>query len=442
MPGFSHYRRSLTSSRFVRNVGLLAVGTVVAKSVGVVSAPLLTRFYAPEDFGALAGVLAIGIVLSALGTLQFYQAIPLPPELREAVALKNLSLLSTAVVTTGVALLVFTCGDRALEMSSLQALSGYFFLVPIVLFFLCVHDVLNWWAIRNKAFKKLSCASFVQGLSASCFQLALGATGIGAAGLIGGDILGRFASTLPLVELRSRNLVVDWRCSMRDIVSAAAKYWRFAVLITPSNVLNRLTNRLPVLVLLTFYGPAVAGWFALSDLVLRTPISLLGASIGKAYLAEVAERRRTGKGSIRTLLQKTTLTLAIIGLPPLLLILFAGHHVFRFAFGADWIWAGHFARLLAIGMYVKLIASTVSQTLHVLQKQHVQFFWDLASHAAIVGAFCTAIVFGWSFSGAVAVYSASLTASYLAYLLLIWRSAIAGDNRADEKVEIQSLKAA
>lgn len=76
--------RTLLKSSGVRNFSKLLSANVVAQVIGLVVYPILTRMYAPEDFGLLNLFLSIGGVLTILATAEYYNAIVLPKKNRKA----------------------------------------------------------------------------------------------------------------------------------------------------------------------------------------------------------------------------------------------------------------------------------------------------------------------------------------------------------------------
>jgi len=61
-----------------RGMGTLALGAGVARIIGVVSIPVLTRIYSPADYGVLAVFTALVGMLVPVLTLRYGAAIPLP----------------------------------------------------------------------------------------------------------------------------------------------------------------------------------------------------------------------------------------------------------------------------------------------------------------------------------------------------------------------------
>ena len=90
---------SVKGSRFARNVTRLASANLLAQSLLLASAPLLTRIYTPADFGALGVFMAITSIGLAFGTARFEWSMPNPRSATQAGAL----------LLFGMATLALTC---------------------------------------------------------------------------------------------------------------------------------------------------------------------------------------------------------------------------------------------------------------------------------------------------------------------------------------------
>lgn len=81
-----------------QNMLVLAAGFGIGKIIGLISMPIVTRLYSPEDMGVLSVFVAITTLIVPLGTLLYTVALPLP---KNDVLAMNL-----AVATIGMLLLV------------------------------------------------------------------------------------------------------------------------------------------------------------------------------------------------------------------------------------------------------------------------------------------------------------------------------------------------
>ena len=75
--------RNLIQSDGIRNFAKLLSANVVAQAIGLLVYPILTRLYAPDDFGLLNLFLSIGGVLVILATAEYQYAIVLTKRMRK-----------------------------------------------------------------------------------------------------------------------------------------------------------------------------------------------------------------------------------------------------------------------------------------------------------------------------------------------------------------------
>ena len=71
----STYLERATRPGFVRSVGILTSGTVLAYALGVLTVPIVSRLYDPQDFGEFALITSVAAVLAALISLGMQSAI-------------------------------------------------------------------------------------------------------------------------------------------------------------------------------------------------------------------------------------------------------------------------------------------------------------------------------------------------------------------------------
>src|ERR1700730_10072403 len=86
----------------VRGIAVLASGTALGQAITVVGAPLLSRFYSPEQVGIFGIYFAIVSIATVAVSLRYEAALPLPESDGEAIDL----LLLTVLTTVGIGLLL------------------------------------------------------------------------------------------------------------------------------------------------------------------------------------------------------------------------------------------------------------------------------------------------------------------------------------------------
>src|SRR5699024_9309969 len=108
-----------------------------------------------------------------------------------------------------------------------------------------------------------------------------------------------------------------------------------------------ISQGLPTIVLAGYFGPASAGFYSVSRMVLGAPSQLIGKSVGDVFYPRINEAA-LNKENISNLIKKATLILALIGIIPFGLVILIGPNLFSFVFGNEWSVAGEYARWIAL----------------------------------------------------------------------------------------------
>jgi O-antigen/teichoic acid export membrane protein len=360
-------RVRLPGGVFGRSVVTLASGTAVAQLGLALATPVLTRLYSPADYGTLAVYASTVTVLLVIASLRYELAIPLPEDETMAGSLLGLALLLVAGMTVGLALLVWLAGDAFIAAVRVPALRPYRWLVPLGFAGAGLYQALSYWAIRRRAFGRLARTRLSQGLGQVATQLGCGFAGLGAPGLLMGDVVGRVAGGggLGLAAVRDRPFA---RTTRGTLAAAAARYRRFPLLTTWSGLLNVGSLQLPSILFAAFFGAAAAGLYALSYKMLVLPTMLLGQSVAQVFLSRAAIAARD-PAELRQLTERTALVLFGVGLPLFAVVALGGPQIFGTVMGQRWEQAGRYAQVLAPWFVVWLVSSPLSGLLNVREWQ-------------------------------------------------------------------------
>ena len=417
--------RLLPRNRYLRRLAMLSGGTVAGQGLLVGSAPVLTRLYGPEAFGGLAVFIGFAAMLATIASLRYELAIPVVHEEAEAADLVGLGLAAAAVVALASALLVWALAPWLARVSDLPALGLLFWFLPATTLLYGLSTVLSYWSVRRGTFRVNATSRVAVAASQAGGQLALGALGAGAGGLILGYSLGpltaslRYLHALPTAE-RAQLLRVRWR----RLWPLARAHWHYPAYSAPAALLQIGTQLLPAVLLAALYGPAVAGWFGLGQRVMGLPVKLLAQAASQAFLGEAP--RLSGDAAVRRLFLRSTAGFALVGLLGMAPVLILGPWLFALVFGEAWREAGLMAALLVPQHLARFIVIPVSQTLNIYGRQELHLVASFANAAALAAACLTD---WWLVLGAmwmVLLYSAGTTLAYLLYLGLAWLVVRAG----------------
>lgn len=403
--------------------GLLAItsGTVVAQAAALAAAPVIARIYTPADVGLFSIAAALVTTISTVAALRFELAIPLPEHEREAHALVGVGLIAVAITTLAGVVVAAVFRHQVAGMLGQPHLSGWLLLVPLMAGLVGVFSVLNQHAIREKRFAAVGRRNMLQGVVTVAAQIGAGLIGFKSGGMIAGYGVGQCAGVYSLViGARLRSDEARLGRAARSMRAAAARYRRFPMLLTPSGLLNTLGLQLPILLIAWRYGGEVAGWLGLTQRVLALPMSLVGSAMAQVYLAVSSGIARGEPGDGRALFMTATLRLSVVACISGVVLLAFGPDLFSLVFGSEWTPSGEYARALAAALMLQMIASPLSQTLIVYERQWLQLAWDAGRLAAVTASIVVAsdvqsspLTTLWVFSSTTAMaYAVSWWLSY------------------------------
>lgn len=401
------------TSYFARNVTILAGGTSLGQFIVVLASPIITRLYSPEDLGLLAIFISILSILVVVASLRYELAIPLPDKDEDAANLLVLALFIVVGTSILTCVGVWLLGEYISFWTHTPTLKYYLWLLPFSLFGAGCYQVLNYWAVRKKAFGLIACTKLNQSLWQVLTQLGFGFLKLGPLGLLAGDVLGRIGGggTLALLALKQNSEELK-QISRQNMVRMASRYFRFPQISSISALLNSAGMQLPALILAAFYGPQVAGWFALGQRVIGLPMGLVGQAVSQVYLGEASCLARQDPASIDTLFKKTASRLFLIGVLPITILAIGGPYLFPAIFGANWAEAGVYMRYLSLMFLVQFVVGPLSQTLNILERQDLQLYWDSARLLVVNGGLCLAGSYGLSHVHAISVYGVGMLIMY------------------------------
>ncbi len=375
---------SLLGRGRTRSVSILASGTVIGQAAVVMSSPLITRLYTPEDLGAFAIFGAALGITAALASLHYELAIPLPEKDDDAY---NLALLSGMVVVVLAAfMLPLTLNsDTIVSLLHVETLSDYFWLLPITFIVYGLVQVLTAWTIRKKLFTVSAKAKAAQGVMQVMPQIALGFAHVGVIGLLIGQLIGQFVSLALLVKNLKLRLPKSHGARFPEIKRLAYEYRRFPLYTSWSSLINVLCVQAPVMLLAYFFGATAAGFYALGSRVLQMPMRLIGQSISQVYFSIAADSHRDGTLSANTF--HIHEKLVRLFMPVTIILAMIAPELFSIAFGPAWREAGVYSQLVIPWLLIGSVTGALGGLVSVLQQQTLELIFQVGYLGIVVASF-------------------------------------------------------
>jgi len=387
--------------------------------------PLLSRIYTPEDFGVLAIVTSLVLILGTVSTARLELAVPLPKADHDARTLARVALILAAGVaslaTVVLLLAAPTLGEvLGVQQPTLLATAG------LGAFFFAAFLVLNQLALRRSDYAAVGRRNIISGASTPVLQLTFAVLrGAAAAGLVWGYIGGVGLGALGLAFGRGaprREPGRDPTHPGERWTSLVGRYRRFPILSTPSALLNIAGLQVPVLVVAYFYSAADAGAMGMAQRVLAAPVTLIGTALAQAYLSGLSRSVRERSGSPLRLFVWVSRVLVMASVVVAGIVLVLGPELFAVVLGPEWRVAGQFAQALSIGLAGQFVAAPMAQTLIVLERQGAQLLWDVARLVLVVGSMVVLAMMGKPVLTVLWAFSLSSGLCYVALWMLSWRA--------------------
>ena len=415
------FSTKLLRGRFARRLTLLSGGTFFGQAILMLSSPVLTRLYAPAEFGALAVFSALASMLVVIIALRYEFAVPVCRDSDDALAVVAVS----AIVVTGLCLLLvvaaLVAGDALAREVGLAGYEWLIWLLPPMLWVWGLSLPLSGWSIRQGSFRLNALSSLGQFVAQAFSQLGMGAAGGGAGSLVVGFGMGPVARLALLWPALNAD---DWRrlrgLAWSRIWKMAREHWRYPVFSSSSSLLQSASQMLPAVFVAAMYGPAAAGLFGLTQRIMGAPVRMLSEAASQVFLSEVA--RAEGKALYRLVLRTALAFLGagLLGAAPLVL---AGPSLFALAFGEPWRDGGRLMQLLVPIYLARFVVVPVSQTLNVTGHQHLHLTASVLNMLALGVSFGLGSMLDLPMNTTILLYSIGSTSAFLFYLGAIWHSA-------------------
>ncbi|RWM95832.1 MAG: hypothetical protein EOR84_14805 [Mesorhizobium sp.] len=371
-----------------RSILTVLSGSVVAQLIAIAVLPALTRLYDSESFGRYQIYLSIMNVAIMFSAFRYEVAIL---GARSGRVLDNLLKFTFRLcILTGVAgVLVAGVVDLWIP-SGASPLRDIIFIVPGAMIVAGIYQMLTFLPIRDRNYGLSARSKISQSVGFSISALGCAVLPFFGVGLVLADAFGRIVGSVAI--LRGSGKL--WRTLVSPISVAtmrltAVRFKKYGFLTFPGALLSALSAAVAPFAFLALFDLNVAGQYALVERFILMPVAIIALAISQVFTGEFSTLYRTDKQGLNKAFRRSLLYLLAVGLVPTLIGMVLSASVIPLVFGADWALAG---RLCAIGFpiaYVRFVAVALTMTLVVVDRQSLQFTWELSRFIF------TLCVFGW-----------------------------------------------
>jgi len=236
----------IQNSEFVRHVGTLATGSLLAQVVSLAASPIIARLYDPNSYAVLALFMAIVSTIAPAASGRYEIAIVVAKNDQDSDALVVLSLWFAGGISL-VMLLMCVLGEHQLKgLLNADSLGLWWLMVPVMLFLTAAVAVFKYYANRHKRYSLISRMMIAQALFGAVLSICLGVAGFKADGLLVSALFGTLFGVIYLLYIyRKKILDLKWRFSIK-VWAIALRYSQFPLYNALPSFLDSLTLSLPI----------------------------------------------------------------------------------------------------------------------------------------------------------------------------------------------------
>ncbi len=386
----------LLQQPFLRAVLTLVSSTVSAQVLMLAVTPLLTRLYLPQDFGAVAVFMAIASVIWTVSSGRYELAITLPPHTQAANQVWALAQLINLAVAMVCAISYLFAKDIA-YLANTPSLEMVWWCLPLYILAAGWYRANNYMALREHQYGLIAKSKMTQSAGSALGQIAAFWLAANALGLILGQVLGQAIGAWQLARLKN----LGWRTFLHFLsfkkrwLTCAKRYKRFPIYDVPAALIDVLSVQLPNLLLASFFGANIAGFYMLAERMVALPIALVGQSVGQVLFG--FSRQALDQGQMFKMALKAVMVLIALIALPTLVVFFASEPLFAWVFGSEWLQAGSYAKWLMLGVAVQFVYAPTSMLLMATNGQKL----NLTIHCVMLTGKAAAIYWGYSQASAI-----------------------------------------
>lgn len=353
--------------KYFRNILSVSGLTFISQALSLLTTPILTRIFSPQDYGRIAVYTSIIAVMEACASLSYASGITLDKELKDAKATTRLCVFITCAVGLLGMLIVgavnlFVSGDDLLRL--------FIIVLPIMVIFPDLSAAYETWLKRCKRYTTIGILNIVNVVLTFLFSLAMGLMGYKSRGLLVARCLSSilFAAVEYVVMLKETEYKL-YSVTVDDMKRQALIHKRFPLFQMPFIVMNSFSGHLPTMIMTANYLPEDIGLYSKATSISSIPSQVIGKAVGSVFYQEGAlleSEEDLRKVSLYTFKRLLALGgLLAFGLASL------GPVVFGFVLGKEWFRAGVCSAIIAPMIAAMFVNQPLSHMLFIKQKQHM-----------------------------------------------------------------------
>ncbi|HCV7141219.1 TPA: type 8 capsular polysaccharide synthesis protein Cap8K [Staphylococcus aureus] len=398
-------------NKFIGDSFLMILSSGIAQVILIITTPIITRLYSPAEFGEFTIFSNIAMILIPIINARYDLLIVNAKNDRSANILSQISFLISLLIL--------------LILIPILAISAWlypnfildFIFIIIMLFLVSLTNIFTNYLNKERKYKVLSLINVFRAGSMALLQIIFGLLSLGSLGLIIGFSLSYITGiTLGYKTFKKHFNIVRNKEETKVLFLENKNQLVYS---TPSILLNSLSFSVVVFFIGILYTNTEVGIYGMAIRVLGIPVTIISLGLSKIFMQQ-ANDYYIERGNFRNLLLKFSSTLVIVSIILYVPLYLFSEELVNILLGHSWVDAITVIKIVIPLFVIRLIVSTVSLSVIVLQKQQLELILQALFLIGTTVTFVISKMLNLTFLNFVSINTAVLIVSYMIFFIALY----------------------
>ncbi|MBO8823609.1 type 8 capsular polysaccharide synthesis protein Cap8K [Staphylococcus aureus] len=398
-------------NKFIGDSFLMILSSGIAQVILIITTPIITRLYSPTEFGEFTIFSNIAMILIPIINARYDLLIVNTKNDRSANILSQISFLISLLILL-ILIPIFAISAWLYPNFILD-----FIFIIIMLFLVSLTNIFTNYLNKERKYKVLSLINVFRAGSMALLQIIFGLLALGSLGLIIGFSLSYIAGiTLGYKTFKKHfNIVRD----KEETKALFLENKNQLVYSTPSILLNSLSFSVVVFFIGILYTNTEVGIYGMAIRVLGIPVTIISLGLSKIFMQQ-ANDYYIEHGNFRNLLLKFSSILVIVSIILYVPLYLFSEELVNILLGHSWVDAITVIKIVIPFFVIRLIVSTVSLSVIVLQKQQLELILQALFLIGTTVTFVISKMLNLTFLNFVSINTVVLILSYMIFFIALY----------------------
>ena len=388
-------KKRFALSNKMMNAAKISSGTMAGQIISFITLPIIARIYGAEVVGNWTLLNSIATIVNSFSDLGLTNAMMVEEDDEATLRLYNVVttiVMSIGIISGVIAGLYYSVVPSNIGISSL--FMGI--LLAILIFTLQQTQICYTWLNRQGKYEILMKNPMINNVVIGVVAIALGLAGAKTYGYYIATIFGQIVTLVHMKRFLPKKMFTIKIEDYRHVFKSRLQFIKYQM---PTNVISQIKNQLPVLLIESFFGTKILGYYSVSVKVLNIPINLLANALGRVFFQTISDMKRKGEEIGAFAYRNITKAMKVAIIPMIFLVAF-GDILIMLLYGKEYEMAGMMLQIVSFqNFFTFLMMSSQGITVTLNKQKYAMISCIVQSFGYIIGLGAGAYIFHNVFIG-------------------------------------------